>query len=273
MTTCGSYDTSSTNSKLQSELQLLQTQVLLGWEKEARTLSWFGLKDGMSVLELGSGPGFFTKKLLEHLPNSSVTAVEINPVWLDLAKEYLQGRASKRLRIIEASIMDTGLPDNSIDFAIARFLFQYLPDPEGAAKEVIRLLKPGGKLAIIDTDKEFSSILEPPIPELEPIMNKVLQLQASKGGNGLIGRRLGRILQAVGFKKIDREAIIIHSDTLGIDVFLPQLDPERLLPMLQTGLVSKQELENMRASHQKFLTSPDPFILLFWLMACGEKPQ
>ena len=34
----------------------------------------------MNVLEAGSGPGFFTEKLLELLPNSSVTALEIDPV-------------------------------------------------------------------------------------------------------------------------------------------------------------------------------------------------
>jgi len=273
MTKSGSYEASTTHPNLESEIQLLQAQVLLSWEKEARTLAWFGLQDGMSVLELGSGPGFFTEKLLGLLPNSSITAVEINPVLTKWAEQYLQGKASERLRIVEASIMDTRLPDNSFDFAVARFIFQHLPDPVGAAKEVLRVLKPGGKLVIIDTDKDLFWILEPPIPELQPIMKKVLQVQAAKGGNGLIGRMLWRIFQAVGFQNLDLETIVLHSDVLGIEVFLSQLDPARLMPMVQAGLLSEQEVESLRTSHTKFLTSPDPFILMLWLMACGEKPQ
>lgn len=273
MTTAGADDANTAHPNLKSEIQLLQVQALIGWEKESRTLAWFGLQDDMSVLELGSGPGFFTAKLLDLLPNSSVTAVEINPVFIKLAEQYLQDKASERLRIIEASIMDTGLPDNSFDFAIARFIFQYLPDPVSAVKEVLRVLKPGGKLVIIDTDKEVFSILEPPIPEFQPIMKKILQAQAAQGGNGLIGRRLGRILQAVGFQNIDLEAIVIHSDVFGIEVFLPQLDPERLRPMVQAGLLSEEEMESLCASHKNFLALPDHFILLLWLMVCGEKPQ
>ena len=48
----------------EAEVKRLASQARGGWGKEARTLSWFGLQDGMSVLELGSGPGFITEQLL-----------------------------------------------------------------------------------------------------------------------------------------------------------------------------------------------------------------
>jgi protein-L-isoaspartate O-methyltransferase len=61
----GSYQASTYNLELDAEIQRLKGQVLLSWEKEARNLTWFGLADGMKVLEAGSGPGFFTEKLLD----------------------------------------------------------------------------------------------------------------------------------------------------------------------------------------------------------------
>lgn len=44
----------------QAELERLKVQALMGWKKEFRNLSWYGLQNGMKVLQLGSGPGFVT---------------------------------------------------------------------------------------------------------------------------------------------------------------------------------------------------------------------
>jgi len=71
MTASGSYDLQASHRDVTAEIQRLAAQARSGWDKESRTLSWFGLKDGMSVLELGSGPGFITEQLVALLPTSS----------------------------------------------------------------------------------------------------------------------------------------------------------------------------------------------------------
>ena len=57
----GSYQVSTYNLELEREIQRLKAQVLLSWEKEARTLKWFGLADRVNVLEAGSGRDFLPK--------------------------------------------------------------------------------------------------------------------------------------------------------------------------------------------------------------------
>ncbi len=166
--------------------------------------------------------------------------------------------------------MDTGLPDNSFDFAVARLLFQHLPDPMGAAKEVFRVLKPGGKLVITDIDDE-ADVFEPRLPEIDLVLTQMAQVQAAHGGNRHIGRRLARILKEAGFQKLDIEASLLHTDVVGIETFLPQLDLGRLTPMVHAGLISEQELAALAAARERFLLS-DPIIMSFMLMACGEKP-
>ncbi len=273
MTTSGSYNVRASHRDVNAEIERLAAQARLGWEKEARTLSWFGLKDGMSLLEPGSGPGFITEPLLALLPNSPMTCLEIDPTLLKQAEQYLHDKANNRVRFVEGSVMDTRLADNSFDFAYARLLFQHLPDPLGAAKEIWRVLKPGGKLVIYDVEDEIFGLFQPPIPEFPSVLEKYGQAQASQGGNRHVGRSLWRTLKAAGFHSLDLEVVASHSDDIGIEPFLPQIDPDRLLPLVTMGLMSETDLERLRVSITKFLASPEPYLLLLSLMIGGEKPH
>jgi SAM-dependent methyltransferase len=266
----GSYQASTFNLELEKETQRLKAQVLLTWEKEARTLKWFGLADGMNILEAGSGPGFFTEKLLELLPNSSVTAVEIDRVLHEKAVGYLQDKGGDRVEGIQASIADTGLAANTFDFAIARLLFLHLPEPVAAAREIFRILKPGGKLVIIDSDADLFFLTNPPL-SVEIVMEKFKQVIASRGGNLSVGRNLCRILKEAGFVSVDLEAVVRHSDIIGMEAFQPVLDSGPFLQMVKQGVISESEIESYLVSRDEFLAAGDRSMMSFWLMACGEK--
>jgi len=273
MTDVRAYDLSNWNRSVEGEIHRLRLQVDLSWKKEARNLSWFGLQDGMSVLELGSGPGFFTEKLLSLVPNSSITAVEIDPTAIKYFQQYLQGITSDRLKMIEASIMDTNIPDNSFDFAIVRYVFWNIPDPIGAAKEVLRVLKPGGKCVITDYDNEFYSLVDPPVPKHQLGFEKFYQFATANGGNPKVGRYLWRILEETGFTKLNLEAVILHSDELGIEpLFKISFDDAFLVPVIQQGFLTENEWEEIRAEKKQFLSSPNALIMIEHLMICGEKP-
>jgi ubiquinone/menaquinone biosynthesis C-methylase UbiE len=273
MTAEGSYQASTFNRDLETEIQRLKAQVHLSWEKEARTLKWYGLTDGMNVMEAGSGPGFFTEKLLELLPNSSITAVEIDPVLQEKAAEYLHQKAGGRVNHVQASVGDTGLPANSFDFAIARLLFLHLPDPVAAAREIFRILKPGGKLVIIDADGDLFWLTDPPF-SLETLKKKLNQVTALRGGNGYLGRHLCRLLKEVGFVSVDLEVVVSHSDIIGIEAFEPLLDTGPILQMVKQGLISESDIESYLVSRDEFLAAGDRRLMMsFGLMACGEKNQ
>ncbi|MEG4285391.1 methyltransferase domain-containing protein [Microcoleus sp. A006_D1] len=268
----GSYKASTYNLEFEAEIQRFKAQVLLSWGKEARTLKWFGLADGMNVLEAGSGPGFFSEKLLELLPNSSVTAVEIDPVLHEKAVGYLQDKGGDRVNHVQASVAETGLPANSFDFAIARLLFVHLPDPVAAAREIFRILKPGGKLVIIDSDADLFWLTSPPL-SVEIVREKFKQVMASRNGNLSIGRNLCRLLKEAGFVNVDLESVVSHSDIIGIEAFEPLLDSGPILQMVKQGLIAESEIESYLVSRDKFLAEGDRLMMSFWLMACGEKNQ
>lgn len=259
---------SSDSSRLDADRRRLLIQVQWSWEKEFRTLEWFGLRDGMAVLELGSGPGFITEQLLGDLPQSTITAVEISSAFLDWSKNYLCSVTDGRVHFVQASVEDTGLPDNSMDFAIARYLFQHLSDPVPTARECLRVLKPGGKLVVIDNDSGMYGVF---VPSLQQIIAKRAQFQQHRGGDINVGRRLWRILRDVGFQQLDLESIVFHSDHLGIDAFRQHFHQDRLTPLVQLGLVSEQELRQVHSEIEQFFASPESLIIQTLLMMCGTK--
>jgi ubiquinone/menaquinone biosynthesis C-methylase UbiE len=266
----GSYDAGSMPGGLEQEIERLREQALISWRKEARTLSWWGLHDGMAVLELGGGPGFITEQLLTTLPDSTVTVIEKDPIMIERARQYLEGKVDGRLRIIETSIMNTGLPDNYFDFAFARLIFQHLPNPVGAAREVLRVLKPSGKLVISDPDDKLHLFDPPPDSDVDAILERFRREQASKGGNRYIGRRLPRILKEAGFSNVDLEIVAIHSDIVGIDAVAPKLSVERWQPEIEAGKITAHELKLLIDSSEHFHAT-QPLALILMLMACGEK--
>lgn len=251
----------------------LRAQTLLSWEQEKRMLSWYGLQDGMSVLEVGSGPGFFTELLLTFLPTSIITCVDPNQAFLEEAKRRLLSQARQQVHFFAGSIETATLPENSFDFAIARFVFQHLPSPVAAAQAIRRFLKPGGKLVIIDSDDALFGIIDPSIPELPDILEKYRQAQAMRGGNRLIGRQLWRILGHADFLPRALDTITFHSDDLGIEAFREHLDPERFVPLIKAGLLSEEAFAQARASAERFFASPERFVMMLWLIACGQKPE
>jgi ubiquinone/menaquinone biosynthesis C-methylase UbiE len=254
-------------------LNRLRTQVLLSWEQEKRLLSWYGLHDGMSVLEVGSGPGFFTKQLLTVLPTSSITCIDTDPVFLAHAKQILPADVLSRVRFVEESILTTSLPEQTFDVAIARFVFQHLASPVTAAQAIWRVLKPNGKLIIIDADDALFGIVHPPVPELPLILEAHEKVQAQRGGNRRIGRHLWHILDQASFLPQALDTIAFHSDELGIEAFREYLNfEERLVPLVEAGLLSEEVLALARVSTERFFASPQRFVLMLWLAAYGQKP-
>ena len=101
MSRSGSYTIPDSRQAAQAEIDRLAKQASSAWDKESRMLSWFGLNDGMSVLEAGSGPGFTTERLLTLVPSSSVTCLDIDRKLLAQAKQYLHDKELSLIHISE----------------------------------------------------------------------------------------------------------------------------------------------------------------------------
>lgn len=238
----GSYKISSIASNVNKEIQRLKSQVELFWEKELKHYIEYGLKDKMQIVELGSGPGFITEKILNSFPKVEITSIEIDPLLVDYANNYLKGKKLKRFKIFQNSIMKTNLPDNSFDFAIIRLVIEHLPDPLTAIKEVFRILKPGGKAVFIDNDFEMHITTYPQILSLRELYDAYCQSRYAEGGNPRIGCELPILLKKGGFSHIDFEIIASHSEIIGQEAFLNSEGLGIPIKLLKDGFLSSKAL-------------------------------
>lgn len=268
-----SYDPTSENRDMDSEMARLAAQATLSWDVESRRMLWLGLSDGMRVLEPGCGPGFSTQLLRALLPHSAITALDSDPDMLALASQRTRTSVKGDVELRLASVTDTGLPPDSFDAAVSRYLFQHLADPTRAAREILRVLKPGGRHIVIDVDDDLWGLAEPTFAPLRSIYARATAAQARRGGTRLIGRRLGRILREAGYGKVQLDVFCCDSDELGMEPFRPQISPDRLLPLVGEHALGTEELALAYLLHQRFLEDEKAFVAMVGFIAYGEKPS
>ncbi|MFJ6379387.1 methyltransferase domain-containing protein [Kitasatospora sp. NPDC092039] len=260
----------------EGELNRLRLQATASWEKEARVMRQFGLRPDMDALEIGCGPGFTTELFLNDLPDGSLTCLELEPYQIEQARGYLGEHDEKRLRIVQGSVVESPLPDESFDLAHARFVLQHVPQPEQALAEIHRMLRPGGLAVIADVDDRLwgSVFPSPDLPAIEQVIEGRIRMQAERGGDRLIGRRIPQLLRAAGFTDIKVEAVAVSSDELGMAALEPQLNiRSRYALMVDENPAAAEAVRQLADAVDEFLALPEASAMLLVFLYSGRKPE
>ncbi len=114
-----------------------------------------GIKPGMCVVDLGCGSGTFTLPMAKQVgENGKVFAVDIQPKMLRQLESKLLREENKslkeRIKVIEGSAYRPPLEDESVDVCCMISVLQEIPDRVRALREVKRILKPTGILAVTE---------------------------------------------------------------------------------------------------------------------------
>ncbi|WP_394773877.1 class I SAM-dependent methyltransferase [Flavobacterium sp.] len=94
------------------------------------------------ILEIACGTGRVTNQLLNELPNAQITATDINPAMLNLAKDIVKNQKNVTWEVADA--MSLPFDDEYFDCITAQFGVMFYQDKIKAHKEAFRVLKKGG---------------------------------------------------------------------------------------------------------------------------------
>ena len=116
------------------------------------TLAQAHVSPGQQVLDLGCGPGYFLAPLVQC--RARVTALDYSEVMLAHAKNALATATSSCAESSVEFVLDDAehflrrARDSTFDLVIASLFLSYLPNPEALLAQIIRVLKPGGRLVM-----------------------------------------------------------------------------------------------------------------------------
>ena len=109
------------------------------------------LRPGLDLLDVGCGPGSITVDLARRVAPGRVLAVDVSPDPLDEARA-LAAREGVTVTFAVGDVYALDLPDDSVDVVHAHQVLQHLTDPVAALREMARVCRPGGLLAVRDVD-------------------------------------------------------------------------------------------------------------------------
>jgi demethylmenaquinone methyltransferase/2-methoxy-6-polyprenyl-1,4-benzoquinol methylase len=120
------------------------------WRKE--TVQRLELSPGEALLDLGAGTGDLAREALRQQPDIRLVAVDFS-----LAMMWA-GQASHRLPWLNADALQLPFTESSFEAVVSGFLMRNVGNLEAALKEQYRILKPGGRMLILETTRPQSGI-------------------------------------------------------------------------------------------------------------------
>ncbi len=176
-----------------------------GWDATIRLRSWerahLSLAHGQRLLDVGCGLGEAALGLAQDLgEGGEVVGVDRSERMLRVARSNA-GAARCRVRFIVGDACSLDEADASFDAARSERTLQWLADPAAAVAELVRVVRPGGRVSLIDTDWSTFTI-DVGDDALVALVRDGMRTERNRPSN--IGRRLHNLVQAAGCVSLAR---------------------------------------------------------------------
>lgn len=166
---------------------------------------------GSRVLEAGCGVGAQTLTLARASPGAHFTSIDISTASLAEARRKVEAAGLANVDLRQADIFELPFEPASFDHVFVCFVLEHLARPAEALAILMRTLRPGGSITVIEGD-HGSTYFHPESAAARAAIECQVELQRRAGGNALIGRQLYPLLIQAGFDAVQVSPRMVYVD-------------------------------------------------------------
>jgi len=234
------------------------------------------LRPDMRLLDVGCGPGSITLGLAERLPDGEVVGIDMSQETLSQARQDAEARGVKNVRYEYANLYELPYADASFDVAYAHQVFQHLTDRPAALREMLRVVKPGGLIAIRDVDWGTAAYW-PQDLWIDRFLDVYQQAARGLGAEPQMGRQMRALFHDGGILDAEVTAVVWCYSAPEETLTWGDSYAERLLTSsmgerpVEAGLATRADIEAMAEAFRAWARQPDALWLFTQVAGLGRK--
>jgi SAM-dependent methyltransferase len=232
-----------------------------------RSLELLDVRSGSHVLDAGCGPGDDARALAAMVGGDGrVLGVDIDAMMIEEAvRRSAAAPSAVTFRVGDVYALDE--PDAAFDGCRAERVFLHLADPAAALAELARMVKPGGRIVVIDRDIETRTIDAPD----RAVTRRIVNFWCDSFLGGWVGRALPRLFREAGLLEVSSDPFT----TIDTDhaAFNAQYDLPRVAAQAEAaGAIGPGEGARWIASIAQRAASGSFFSSMTSFVVAGRKP-
>ncbi|MFG1797482.1 methyltransferase domain-containing protein [Nocardia sp. NPDC049149] len=234
---------------------------LRNWAHDA-----LGLRLGEHAVDIGSGTGTEVMAFAETVgPNGSAVGVEPDPNLLASA-ERRAAAAGSTAKFHSGDAYGLPFGADSFDAALCERVFQHLTAPARAASEIARVLRPGGRVVVMDSDWGTAIVH----PGDRQVVRDVIDTLLSATTNPYSGRRLPGLLTKAGLviDEVGSHALV-QDRTVGVGSLVTRISAMAVA----RGVITEQQREHLIDDLEAGAKSGDIHLSVTMFAVLAHKPR
>ncbi len=220
------------------------------------------LSEGDRLLDIGCGPGTITADLAELVDPGEVVALDRAPGVVAEAAGVAAERGLTNVTPVVGDVYQLDYPDDSFDVVHAHQVLQHLSDPVAALREMRRVTRPAGVVAVRDADYE-AMLWYPADDRLDRWLEVYRAVARSNNAEPDAGRRLLAWASEAGFSEVIPSASVWCFADEETRLWWSELWADRMTdsPVAEQaeseGFATSSELSGMAAGFRTWAAHPD----------------